>query len=99
MKIRVPHFGIGLRQLNRFLRKLGGRVIKVRGTGEVRYAHPATGLTARGNGRGKDAPANLVLYVRHLLFDPPQRATRRHRSWSMSPARRRPWSPRSTATR
>lgn len=41
-------------------RAKGGRVEKVRRTGEVRYTHPALPKPIRANGRRKDVPRKLT---------------------------------------
>lgn len=46
---------------------LGGQVLPVRRTGEVRYVHPAFPASIRANGRRHDAPAILLCRIGQLL--------------------------------
>ena len=46
---------------------LGGTMIPVRGTGEMRYIHPAFLSTIRANDRRTDVPAVLLTRINHLL--------------------------------
>lgn len=46
---------------------LGGEMIPVRRTGEMRYAHPAFHSTVRANNRRTDVPAVLLSRINQLL--------------------------------
>lgn len=46
--------------------ELGGEVLAVRRTGEVRYVHPAFASTIRANGRRHDAPAIVLCRIEQL---------------------------------
>ena len=46
---------------------LGGEMIPVRRTGEMRYIHPAFPSTIRANDRRSDVPAVLLTRINHLL--------------------------------
>ncbi len=46
---------------------LGGTIIPVRRTGEVRYFHPAFEKTIRANDRRSDVPAVLLTRINQLL--------------------------------
>lgn len=45
----------------------GGFVFEVRGTGEVRYAHPCFAQTIRANDRRKDVPAVLITRLNQII--------------------------------
>jgi len=47
--------------------ELGGTVRPVRGTGEVRYVHPAFAGSIRANDRRSDVPAVLLCRLKKLL--------------------------------
>jgi len=61
--MHVPHYGMNRRDLDRLLRRLGGTVSDVRGTGEIRYTHPLMQRRPRGDKRRKDAASHLVDFV------------------------------------
>lgn len=63
----VPHFGINRRELDVLLREIGGRVEHLRRTGEVAYFHPLMSDRPKADGRRKDAPAQLVRFVRRAI--------------------------------
>jgi negative regulator of sigma E activity len=46
---------------------LGGEMIPVRRTGEMRYIHPAFQKTIRANDRRTDVPAVLLSRINQLL--------------------------------
>jgi hypothetical protein len=46
---------------------LGGKIIPVRRTGEMRYIHPAFPSTIRANDRRSDVPAVLLTRINQLL--------------------------------
>ena len=46
---------------------LGGTIIPVRRTGEMRYIHPAFPSTIRANDRRSDVPAVLLTRINQLL--------------------------------
>ena len=56
---------------NRHFKKLwqehGGFIFAVRGTGEVRYVHPAFVTGVRANDRRKDVPAKLLTRLNALI--------------------------------
>lgn len=51
----------------RLWQELGGSIKPVRGTGEVRYSHPAFIGTIRANNRRSDVPAVLLCRINKLL--------------------------------
>ncbi len=46
---------------------LGGKMIPVRRTGEMRYTHPEFQHTVRANDRRAEVPAVLLSRINHLL--------------------------------
>lgn len=45
----------------------GGLILVIRGTGEVRYVHPAFATGVRANNRRKDVPAKLLTRLNALI--------------------------------
>lgn len=46
---------------------LGGEIVPIRRTGEMRYVHPEFANTIRTNGRRSDVPAALLSRINQLL--------------------------------
>ena len=68
MKPRDVHIGINRRDLDEEFLRLGGEIRILRGTGDVSYSHPAlSARSKRANCRRKDAPRELVHYVKRVL--------------------------------
>ena len=57
------HHGMNRGGLDRILKTLGGEVLQVTGTGDIRYSHPKLAQQPRANGRRKDAPRSLTTFV------------------------------------
>jgi hypothetical protein len=55
------------RRAKRIWTLLGGEMIQVRRTGEMRYVHPAFMNTVRANDRRTDVPAVLLSRINQLL--------------------------------
>lgn len=55
------------RRAKRIWMLLGGQMIPVRRTGEMRYSHPAFQDTVRANDRRSDVPAVLLSRINQLL--------------------------------
>jgi len=58
------------RKAERIWVSLGGDIISVRRTGEVRYVHEAFPASLRANGRRQDIPAKLLTRINQLLRRP-----------------------------
>lgn len=56
-----------IRQAQRLWHELGGTAHPVRGTGEMRYRHPAFENSIRANSRRSDVPAVLLCRINKLL--------------------------------
>ncbi|MCL2590115.1 MAG: hypothetical protein FWD67_04345 [Betaproteobacteria bacterium] len=63
---RALHTSDG-RRAKRIWILLGGQMIPVRRTGEMRYSHPAFCATVRANDRRNDVPAVLLNRINQLL--------------------------------
>lgn len=61
------------RLFNRLWRSLGGRIVPIRGTGEVFYVHASIRRPVRANARRKDVQAKLLSLINAL-----QRGIDRH---------------------
>jgi hypothetical protein len=57
------HHGMNRVDLDRLFRSLGGQIVPVPGTGDIRYSHPAMPQRPRANARRKDAPRSLTAFV------------------------------------
>lgn len=57
------HHGMNRADLDRLLRSLGGQILRVPGTDDIRYSHPAMPERPRANARRKDAPRSLTAFV------------------------------------
>lgn len=55
------------RLVRRLWNELGGTIKPVRGTGELRYHHPAFAASIRANSRRTDVPAILLCRINKLL--------------------------------
>jgi hypothetical protein len=55
------------RLFKRLWTNLGGRIVEVRRTGEVRYLHPAFVKGIRANNRRNDVPAVLLSRLNQIL--------------------------------
>lgn len=55
------------RQFKRAWNQLGGDVLAISGTGEVRYVHTYFVDTVRANDRRKDVPAVLISRLNQLI--------------------------------
>jgi hypothetical protein len=69
-----------VRKANKIWIALGGHILPVRRTGEVRYVHSAFVNTVRANGRRKDTPAVLLSRINQLL----RRNAANDGSWTIS---------------
>lgn len=58
--------GIALREAVKLARKLGGAVTPQHKTGELLFVHPSTSERVRVNGRRKDTPRALVVWLRSI---------------------------------
>jgi hypothetical protein len=58
----------GGNRLNAFrrARDMGCSITPINGTGEYRVSHPLLRLSVRVNGRRKDAPRHLIVYLKHV---------------------------------
>lgn len=56
-----------IRHFKRLWYELGGDILEVRRTGEVRYVHTSFLNTVRANDRRKDVPAVLLSRLNQLL--------------------------------
>lgn len=54
------------RKFKREWRMMGGEIIEIRGTGEVRYVHTHFVDTVRANDRRKDVPAVMISRLNQL---------------------------------
>jgi hypothetical protein len=59
------------RYAKRLWQELGGIIKPVRGTGELRYLHPAFPDSIRANDRRSDVPAVLLCRINKLLVRSP----------------------------
>lgn len=55
------------RQAKKLWIKLGGQMVPVRGTGELRYLHPAFNKSVRANNRRHDVPAVILSRINQLI--------------------------------
>lgn len=55
------------RRAAKIWKSLGGTVIDIRATGEVRYLHAAFSDSIRANGRRKDVPAVLLSRINQVI--------------------------------
>jgi hypothetical protein len=63
-----PHLHTSDHRLaKRLWENLGGRVVYVRRTGEIRFLHPAYEKSVRINGRRNDVPAIVLSRINQLL--------------------------------
>jgi hypothetical protein len=60
-----------MRRATKIWISLGGSVLLVRGTGEVRFVHTTFIDTIRANGRRKDVPAVLLSRINQLIRSAP----------------------------
>lgn len=58
--------GLNLRKAMEKARRLGAIIESVPGTGEYRFRHPMMNRPCRVDGRRKDAPRHLCVWLRHL---------------------------------
>lgn len=58
--------GVNRRDLDRRLVNLGGTVRALARTGEIQYSHPMLPERPRADGRRKDAPRHLVVFVHRV---------------------------------
>lgn len=62
------HYGMNRADLDKEVRRLGGEVQIVHGTGDVRYTHPLMPRpSCRANSRRKDAPRKLTQWVLDVI--------------------------------
>jgi hypothetical protein len=59
----LVHHGMNRVDLDRLFRSLGGQILPVPGTGDIRYVHPTMAERPRANARRKDAPRSLTAFV------------------------------------
>ena len=59
--------GCDLKHALQIARRNGISVEPVRRTGEIRFSHPSQSRTLRCNGRRKDAPRELVAFLRDVI--------------------------------
>ncbi len=69
---KYPHNGMNRRELDEFLRELGGTKDYPRRTGDALYRHPYLPRPVRVNNRRKDATRELVRFAREA-YDAVQR--------------------------
>src|SRR6266852_6672685 len=55
MFMKVPTYGVNRRELDAIFRDLGGVVVPIHRTGEIKYVHPLFCQQPRADGRRKDA--------------------------------------------
>ncbi len=65
--MKVPTYGVNRRELDAIFRDLGGVVVPIHRTGEIKYVHPLFCQQPRADGRRKDAPRHLVRFVLHVV--------------------------------
>lgn len=56
-----------IRHFNKLWYMVDGRVVPIRGTGELHYVHDSMPHPVRANGRRKDVPAVLLSRLNQLL--------------------------------
>jgi len=61
--------GMSVRVALQVARRMGCSVFPIRGTGEIRVSHPHRQKSCRINGRRKDSPKHLIVFLRKLTRD------------------------------
>jgi hypothetical protein len=66
MKLNIHH-GMNRADLDRILIALGGRIERLRRTGDITYSHQLLPHRPRANGRRKDAARHLTQFVMQVV--------------------------------